>query len=312
MRGAGPRERPPLWLRRHTKRQAARQRIVTRTRVGLTPEQRAHDPLAHRRRSATARTGLLIVALIAAAAVHVGVGAVGFVVGGRQASQRRAIEQTVRVEMREPPPSPPPPPPAPIPDERRRDPPRPHPVAERPPAIKPKTPPPPPPTTRQPPPRVVGISLDSTVEGGAGPAFATGETHLGRTAEEADAPRPPGPAALPAPPRPAAPTGRNQVASRIPIAGVEYTPPRRKRPHEPRYPEALKAQEIEADVTVMVAIDARGVVTSVEIIRAAAYPEFNEAAQAAARAEEYDPALRDGLPVPNSLSYTYRFRLETK
>jgi TonB family protein len=158
---------------------------------------------------------------------------------------------------------------------------------------------------------VVGISLDATVAGGAGPAFATGDTHLGQTAERAEGPRPITPAAPTSAAR-AAPGSGNQIASHIPVGGVQLTPPRRRRPREPRYPEALKAQEIEADVTVMVTIDAAGTVTSVEIIRPALYPEFNQAAQEAARQEEYDPALRDGVPIPNKLSYTYRFRLETK
>ena len=26
--------------------------------------------------------------------------------------------------------------------------------------------------------------------------------------------------------------------------------------------------------------------------------------------EEYEPATRDGVPIPSSLSFTYRFRLE--
>ena len=125
------------------------------------------------------------------------------------------------------------------------------------------------------------------------------------------APRAPEPAAPPPTPTPAA-TARNQAASRIPVAGVQYTPPKRKRPHEPAYPETLKAQEIEADVTVMVSIDSTGKVTHVKIIRAAQYPEFNEVAQKTAIEEEFEPATRDGNAIPYTLSYTYRFRLETK
>jgi TonB family protein len=166
----------------------------------------------------------------------------------------------------------------------------------------------PPPPAAAPPPRVVGISLDATVGAGEGPAFATGDTHLGQTADRAAAPRAAAPAA---PPRSAA-AARNQSASHLPVGGAQFTPPRRKRPHEPRYPEALKAQEIEADVTVMVAIDDHGTVTSVDVIRPALYPEFNQTAREAARQEEYEPALRDGVPVPDKLSYTYRFRLDTK
>jgi protein TonB len=86
--------------------------------------------------------------------------------------------------------------------------------------------------------------------------------------------------------------------------------PKRKQQKKPAYPETLKSQGIEADVTVMVTLDARGKVTSVKIIKPAPYPEFNAAAEATAREEEFEPALRDGMPIPYTLSYTYRFRLE--
>ncbi|HET6150199.1 MAG TPA: energy transducer TonB, partial [Polyangia bacterium] len=167
------------------------------------------------------------------------------------------------------------------------------------------------PEPKGPPPRVVGISLDSTVEGGGGPAFATGETHQGRTEERAVAPKPIEAPPAPAPPAPTA-GARNAVASRIPVAGVQYTAPRRKRPHEPAYPETLKAQELEADVNVMVSIDATGKVTRVKVISASPYPEFNQSAEKAAHEEEFEPALRNGVPIPYTLTYTYRFRLETK
>ena len=57
--------------------------------------------------------------------------------------------------------------------------------------------------------------------------------------------------------------------------------------------------------------DATGKVTRVKIISASPYPEFNQAADKAAHEEEFEPALRDGIPIPYTLSYTYRFRLET-
>ncbi len=233
--------------------------------------------------------------------------AAGFVIGGKEHGRRENVEQTVRVEVREPPAPPPPPPP----EEKRPEPPKPEPIVK-----KAATPPPkakvPAPEPKGPPPRVVGISLDSTVEGGGGPAFATGETHNGQTAERAAAPKPPTEAPAPSPtPAPVA-QSRNQVASRIPVAGVTYTQPKRRRPHEPAYPETLKAQELEADVKVMVSIDADGKVTKVKIISPSPYPEFNQAAEKAAHEEEFEPATRDGNPIPFTLSYTYRFRLETK
>jgi protein TonB len=292
--------REPLIARKRVERRESRRRVAAQTRVALTPAQRALDPLGHPRRGWFLRGAL---ALLLACAIQVGVVAIGFVLGGKDQGRRERVEQTVRVEVREPPPPPPPP------EEKRPEPPKPEPIVK-----KTQAPPPkakaPEPTPKGPPPRVVGISLDSTVEGGGGPAFATGETHQGQTAEHAATPKP---AEAPPAPAPApAQVAQNAVASRIPVAGVKYTPPKRRRPHEPVYPETLKAQEIEADVNVMVSIDATGKVTKVKIIAPSPYPEFNQAAEKAAFEEEFEPALRGDVAIPYSLSYTYRFRLETK
>jgi protein TonB len=302
----GATARASLVIRKRAQRQAARTLMAARTRQPLTAAQRTHDPLLHRRRGAIARVGLVMLLLVGAAALHVGVVALGTLIGGREHGQREKVEQTVTVEVREPPPPPPPPV-----EEKRPEPPKPEPIVKKTPAPPPpKAKAPPPEAPKGPPPRVVGINLDSTVEGGGGPAFATGETRNGQTAEHAVAPKPVESTTEPAP-KIAAPT-KNQAATRIPVAGVQYSAPKRKRPHEPVYPETLKAQEIEADVTVMVSLNAEGKVTTVKIIRAAPYPEFNDVAQKTAMEEEFEPATRDGVAIPYTLSYTYRFRLETK
>ena len=102
----------------------------------------------------------------------------------------------------------------------------------------------------------------------------------------------------------------NQVASRIPVGRSEVRAAEARKTPEPEYPDDLKSQGIEADVTVMVSIDADGKVTSVKVIKEAPYPEFNEAARAAALTDEYEPATRDGVPTPYQLSFTVRFRLK--
>jgi protein TonB len=154
---------------------------------------------------------------------------------------------------------------------------------------------------------VVGLSLDNTVEGGSGPSFATGNTRRGRTADRAADPR-----AVPPRAGPAAAEPKNQAASRIPTGSAKYVPPRRARPVQPHYPATLKAQGIEADVTVLVKLDAKGAVTAVDIIKSGGHPEFDEAARRAAEREAFHPATRDGTAIPYTLSYTYRFRLEEK
>jgi protein TonB len=150
--------------------------------------------------------------------------------------------------------------------------------------------------------------MESTTSGGSGPAFSTGETRSGTT--ETTVPKPqPKRKTPPSAPAQAAPTG-NKTATRIPTAGVKMVLPRRKKPVVPAYPAALKAQGIEADVPVMVSIDATGAVTSVKVLKSSGYPELDEAARAAAMAESFEPAMRDGTAIPYTLSYTYRFRLE--
>jgi protein TonB len=294
----------PFLERRRQRRAAARARVRTLTRRPLSPEQRAFDPLARRRRSPLATAGIAVLALLAAAAIHIGVVMLGTLIGGREAGRRERIEQVVRVEVREPPPPPPPPPV----EEKKPEPPPP-PKAAPPPKIT-KAPPPPETPELKTPPRVVGLSLESTTEGGNGPAFAVGNTRAGQTADVAQAPKDVPKTDVPPP----APVARNAVASRIPTAGVVYALPRFKggAARQPPYPATLKAQGIEADVPVMLFINGQGKVTSVKILKPNTYPEFDEAVRAIALTQEFEPATRDGAPMPYTLSYIYRFRLENQ
>ncbi len=74
----------------------------------------------------------------------------------------------------------------------------------------------------------------------------------------------------------------------------------------------MEAQLVEADVAVMVNLDAAGKVTRVRVISPSPHAEFNEVARAAAEAEQFEPAMKDGHAVPCSLAFTYRFRLEAR
>jgi protein TonB len=291
----------PLIARNRQRRQAARVRVAGHVRRPLTGPQRLFDPLSRDRRSPARRLLRGVGMLLAAVAVHGAVVVLGLVIGRSEVGRRDVIHQEVKVEMREHAPPPPPPPPEP-PPEKPQPPPPPRVVKRLPPP--PQAPPPEP--VKAPPPRVVGLSLESTAEGGEGPSFAVGNTRAGATAERAQAPRD-----VPATPPPEAPAqaGPNQVARRIPTAGIRYTMPRGT-PKKPPYPVTLKAQGIEGDVGVVVIIDATGRVTSVKIVKPSPYPEMNEAARRAAAAEVFEPATRDGVPIAYSLPYTYKFRLE--
>ncbi|HVR62313.1 MAG TPA: energy transducer TonB [Polyangia bacterium] len=287
--------------RRRQRRAAARLLMRARTRSALTPEQRAYDPLTRGRHGRLGKLAIALGALVAALGAHVAVLVAGHVLGTPVAVLRRRIEQAVRVEMREPPRRPPPP----VVEEKQPPPPAPKPVRPQPVKVaRPATPPAPAPPRA--PVRVVGLSLESTTEGGNGPAFAVGETRAGETAARAPEPRP-----APAVAGPVATASPNAVASRIPVAGVNIVKPRVKgEPRKPRYPEVLKAQGIECDVDVLVSVGADGKVTKVKIITAAPNEEFNQAARAAAEGDEWEPATRDGVPFSYTINRTYRFRLE--
>jgi len=78
----------------------------------------------------------------------------------------------------------------------------------------------------------------------------------------------------------------------------------------PPYPPSMQREGLEGSVTVRVAIDARGRVTSVEQV-SATHPAFFEAAQRhALRAWRFRPATRDGVPVASEQVLTLRFELE--
>jgi protein TonB len=163
----------------------------------------------------------------------------------------------------------------------------------------------PPVETKAPPRRVVGLSLESTVTAGNGPAFAVGNTRMGETGEKAADPR----AVRPTGGAPAAGKGSNQVAEFVPTGGVAVVKPRRLA--EPRldYPAALKAQGIEGDVAVLIHIGADGAVHDVRIVKSSGVEELDAAARAAAERERFSAATRDGAPIEYTLKYTYRFRI---
>lgn len=300
-----PGRRPPLPVRKHLERQAARRRVAAHARQALTAPQRANDPLIHRGRTLGAKTLKALGALAGSGAVHGAVVLLGVLVGTIGMPGREEIRQEVTVEVREREPPPPPPPPP-------ETPPEPEPVIEkpvRPPPKVAKAPPPPTETPKAPPPVIAGLSFESTTEGGGGPSFAVGNTLRAETAERAAEPKPMAPATGETAPT-ADPAKTNRVASRIPSEGVKYALPRRTKEGKKDYPPTLKAQGIEADVVVTVQIDATGKVTSVKIIKESEFPEMNESARQSALDAEYQPATRDGVAIPFPLTYTIKFRLE--
>jgi protein TonB len=160
--------------------------------------------------------------------------------------------------------------------------------------------------------RIVGLNLESTVTG-PGPSFATGTSRRGQTEGRAQA-QPSASARLESAGAAAdgeQPSGtRQRTAAHIPTRDVQFVKPTRQLHNKPAYPARLKAQGIEGDVTVRVDIDVTGRVIRVSVLSGSGYPEFDEAARRAALAERFTPAKRRGQPVPFSLSYAYRFRIQ--
>jgi protein TonB len=131
--------------------------------------------------------------------------------------------------------------------------------------------------------RVVGISMESTIEGGD--PIAVGNTRMGAGSTTAEDP--------------------NSVH---PLEG-DFTPPVRRRSPRPAYPAALRARGVEGVVVVELLLSANGALDQVRIAHSSGFPEFDEAALLAARQGEYEPARVNRVPVADTIRFSIRFRL---
>lgn len=301
---------------RNAKRKGTRELIHARVVHPIDTPRLLPDPLE--RRGSRARSALTAIRLVVAAGVIHAAVILSFAIVGYLIGRQKTYHPPERLEVRivETPPPPPvveEPPVEPAPVVPEFEPPAPAKRADAPmkePA-KPKDTPVLAPAPDPAPRRVVGLDLESTVEGG-GPSFATGTSRMGKTDDHAVDPRQAqrAPAAAPSPVPSSRPSSGQRVASHIPTRDVQFEKPKRLKPNRPEFPAALKAQGIEGDVTVRVDIAASGAVTSVTIVQSSGHPAFDDAAKRAAAMERFAPAIRDGNPVPFSLSYSYRFRIE--
>jgi protein TonB len=79
---------------------------------------------------------------------------------------------------------------------------------------------------------------------------------------------------------------------------------------QPPYPSASRALGEEGTVELMVSIDARGVVTGVNLLRSSGFARLDAAAIAfALKRWRFEAALQDGQPVATSRRFTIRFNL---
>ncbi len=214
---------------------------------------------------------------------------------------RRAVNRPppTRVTLVDAPPrpvEPPAPPPAPPPEKPRRMEPAPRP-SRAPVAPAPLLEAPPPSTSRPPPaaPRRFAVSLEATVPGGGGvavPTAAPGAPSAVRATPGGTSDRPDAPAYVVEPD-----TGPSLVAQPD-VAEMRAL-----------YPETARRAGLEGDVRLEIEVSASGEVTGSRVVRPAGNG-FDEVAQRLVRRFRFRPATRGGKPVPATVPWTYKFRLE--
>lgn len=305
-------------------RVAKRARVQARVTAPIPEALRAQDPLRH-----AGRASAVVLTLLAAAALLAHVVVIGalWVAGSALAALNDKIpdprNQPIELTVLEPPPPPPPvepPPPEPEPEPEVKPEPKPKPKPPPPPPPDPidvpKEPPPPPPPSDKPPPRrIVGLSLESTVQGGSGPSFGVGNTRMGQTAKTAASPTEAKP--LPkttAPPPP--PPKTNRTATRVPTDDCKLQQPLPSGPTlEPNYPKEYEAQELEAKVVLELRIGKDGRVLDAKVIKPSQYVKFNDNALNIVKRQRFTPASckgREGSERELTIPWTYTFVLPEK
>jgi len=207
--------------------------------------------------------------------------------------------------------------------------PRPSPVPEPPQAPKPEavpTPPPPPPPKSAAKPRpnrrpteptppaaepaapVFGVTADSVAGAGSGTvAVRVGNTLNTEMEEKATPPEQVKP--LAEAPLATEGTSREPAPSApVPIHLVTRTPSFKVRV-EPVYPEDARRDEVEGVVQVEVLVDESGRVRRARALRGPGHG-LDQAAEEAARASTFEPAIRDGEAVATTIRIPYRFVLD--
>ncbi len=76
------------------------------------------------------------------------------------------------------------------------------------------------------------------------------------------------------------------------------------------YPKRARRRNEEGDVTVELGIGADGAVSDARILKSSGSSDLDSAALAALKSAAYEPATRDGKPVPGTLVETVKFRLK--
>jgi protein TonB len=85
------------------------------------------------------------------------------------------------------------------------------------------------------------------------------------------------------------------------------TPDHAARNLPPRYPRDAEGRHPEGTVVLRLVVGADGAVAAADVLRSSGHLVLDEAARAAVLRWRFRPALRDGLPVPSALPYSFRF-----
>jgi periplasmic protein TonB len=213
----------------------------------------------------------------------------------RRSAPPPSTTRVTLVESRPEPAPPPPPPPAPEPPRktevaRRKAPPVP--VAPAPLLPTPPSSQPPPPVAAAP--RRFAVSLEATVPGGgvAVPTAAPGAAPALRATPGGTSDRPDAPAFVVEPDAPAT------ILAQLDVAEIRKF-----------YPEAARRGGLEGDVRLELDVSATGEVTGSRVVRGAGNG-FDEVAQRLVKRLRFRPAVRGGKPVPSTVPWTFKFRLE--
>jgi len=78
----------------------------------------------------------------------------------------------------------------------------------------------------------------------------------------------------------------------------------------PRYPDTARREGLSGTAHVSLVVDETGGIRSVEIARSSGHADLDEAALAAAREWTFEPATRDGKPVPAKIVVPFEFKLQ--
>ena len=88
----------------------------------------------------------------------------------------------------------------------------------------------------------------------------------------------------------------------------EFTPPKRTQFVQPKYPEDARRARREGRSILEIVVNKKGVVKDLRILKS--NPLFDEAAMKAVRKWKYQPALKDGEPVPVFITVIVDFNLK--